>query len=63
MARSESNKLSEFEATRQSLLDEPCSERSEFFPVTRVQADEWREMAEAEVEKYAPLRENRRGDG
>lgn len=34
---------------------------SEGFPVTRVHADEWREMAEAEVEKYAPLRENRRG--
>lgn len=35
-----------------------CSER---FPVTRAMADQWREMAETEVEKYIPLRENRRG--
>ena len=35
-----------------------CSER---YPVTRVQADGWRELAEVEVEKYVPLRENRRG--
>lgn len=35
-----------------------CSER---YPVTRLQADGWRELAEVEVEKYVPLRENRRG--
>jgi len=34
---------------------------SEGYPVTRVQADEWRQLAEVEVEKYVPLRENRRG--
>ncbi len=35
-----------------------CSER---YPVTRSQADSWRELAEVEVEKFVPLRENRRG--
>lgn len=35
-----------------------CSER---YPVTREMADQWREKAESEVEKYVPLRENRRG--
>ncbi|KAL7527577.1 hypothetical protein ACHAXR_002021, partial [Thalassiosira sp. AJA248-18] len=35
-----------------------CSER---FPVTRTMADQWRELAESEVSKYIPLRENRRG--
>lgn len=35
-----------------------CSERH---PVTREMADEWREMAELEVSKFVPLRENRRG--
>lgn len=35
-----------------------CGERH---PVTRADADRWRELAEAEVEKHVPLRENRRG--
>lgn len=35
-----------------------CSERHQ---VTREMADQWRERAEAEVSKYVPLRENRRG--
>ena len=34
---------------------------SESYPVTRSDADRWRELAEVEVEKYVPLRENRRG--
>jgi len=33
----------------------------EGFPVTRSMADTWRENTEAEVGKYIPLRENRRG--
>jgi len=35
-----------------------CGER---YPVTREDADRWRQVAEREVEKYVPLRENRRG--
>ncbi len=35
-----------------------CSER---YHLTRKLADQWRELAESEVSKYVPLRENRRG--
>ncbi len=35
-----------------------CSER---YHVSRKMADQWKELAESEVSKYVPLRENRRG--
>ncbi|KAL3769452.1 hypothetical protein ACHAWU_008861 [Discostella pseudostelligera] len=34
---------------------------SEGYHLTRTMADQWRELAESEVSKYVPLRENRRG--